>query len=67
VTLGKWKLISDHLEIVLISMRDRCTVCTECTTSIEIFSGTPDGTSGDVGQVEARFALFGDSVNLGAR
>jgi hypothetical protein len=33
---------------------------------MEIFSGTPDG-RGDIGQVEARFGLFGDIVNLSAR
>jgi hypothetical protein len=25
-------------------MQDRCTVCDECTTSMEIALGTPDGT-----------------------
>jgi hypothetical protein len=29
--------------------------------------GAPNRTSGDMGQVEARFDLFGDSVNLDAR
>jgi hypothetical protein len=41
----KWKLISIHLEIVLISTQERCTVCAECTMGLEIFSGTPDGSS----------------------
>jgi hypothetical protein len=31
--------------VVLISTQDRCTVCIECTTAIEIFLDTPDGTS----------------------
>jgi hypothetical protein len=31
--------------VVLILTEDRCAVCVECTTSMEIFSGTPDGTS----------------------
>jgi hypothetical protein len=53
--------------VVLISMQDRCTVCVECTTGMEIFSSTPNGTLGDVGQVEVRFGLFGDSTNLKAR
>jgi hypothetical protein len=34
---------------------------------IEIILGTPNGTLSDVGQVEAHFGLFGDSVKLGAR
>ena len=33
-----------YLEIVLISAQDRCTVCAECTTGMEIILGTPDGT-----------------------
>jgi hypothetical protein len=37
VTLVKWKLISDHLEIVLISTQDRCMVSTECTTAWKSF------------------------------
>jgi hypothetical protein len=28
----------------LISAQDRCTVCTKCTTGMEIILGTPDGT-----------------------
>jgi hypothetical protein len=40
----KWKLISVCLEKVLISAQDRCTVCDESTTGMEITLGTPDGT-----------------------
>jgi hypothetical protein len=43
--IGLGKLVSDLLEIVLISMQESCTVCVECTTGMEIFLGTPDGTS----------------------
>jgi hypothetical protein len=42
-------------------------VCAKCTMGIEIILGTPNGTLSDVGQVEAHFGLFGDSVKLGAR
>ena len=63
----KSKLISVCLEIVLISVQDRCMVCAECTTGMETVLCIPDGTLGVVGQVEAHFSLFGDSVNLGAR
>ena len=38
----KRKLLSIHLEIVLISSQDRCMVCTECTTCMEIALGTPE-------------------------
>jgi len=44
VTWVKWKLISVHLEIVLISMPDRCTVSAKCTMGMQIILGTPDGT-----------------------
>jgi hypothetical protein len=52
--------------MVLISVQDRRTVCAKCTTSIEIISGTPNSL-GDVGQVETRFGMFGDSIYLEAR
>jgi hypothetical protein len=44
VTWVKLKLVSVHLEIVLISAQDRCTVCDECTIVMEIGLGTPNGT-----------------------
>jgi hypothetical protein len=40
----EWKLILVCLEIVLISTQDRCIVCAECTTGMEIILGTLDGT-----------------------
>jgi hypothetical protein len=63
----KWKLVLVHLDIVLISARDRCMVCAECTMGMEIILGTPELVQGGVRQVGGRFGLFGDSVNLGAR
>ena len=50
----KCELILLSLDIVLISVQDRCTVCAECTTGMEIILAVPDGTLGDVGQGEAR-------------
>jgi hypothetical protein len=35
VTWVVWNLVLDHLETVLASVQDRCTVCTECTIGIE--------------------------------
>jgi hypothetical protein len=32
----KWKLISVRLEIVLVLLQDRCTVCAKCTLASEI-------------------------------
>jgi hypothetical protein len=63
----KRKLISIRLEIVLILVQDRCTVCAEYTMNMEIILGTPLVLLGDMGQVEAHFGPFGDSVNLSAR
>ena len=60
----KGKLIWVCLEIVLISAQDRCTVCAECTTIIGVH---PMELLGDVGQIEACFGPFGDSVNLNLR
>jgi len=40
----KWKLDSICLEIVLIFMQDRCTICAERTIGSEIVLDTPDAT-----------------------
>ena len=53
MTWVMWNLISFSLEIVLVSVQDRCTVCAKRTIDLEI--------------VEARFGPFRDSVNLDAR
>jgi predicted RNA-binding protein with PUA domain len=37
-------LVSVCLEIVLILMKDRCTVCGERTIGLEIILDAPDGT-----------------------
>jgi hypothetical protein len=39
-----WDLISDSLEIVLVSVQDSCTVCAKHTKGSEIISDAPDGT-----------------------
>jgi hypothetical protein len=77
------KLVLVHLETVLLSVQDRCTVYAKRTRGSEIVLDKPDGTPrwqgvgtildapkvllGDKAQVEARFSLFGDSANLDAR
>ena len=66
-TWVKWKLILLRLEIVLILLQDRCTVCADCPMGMEIILAVLDGTPGDVRQGEARFCPFGDSVRLDAR
>jgi hypothetical protein len=44
VTSLKWKLNSVLLEIVVILVLDRCTVCAEHFIGTEIVLDTPDGT-----------------------
>jgi hypothetical protein len=62
-----WNLISDYLEIVLVSVQDRCTVCAERTMSSKIILDTLEEQLGDMGQVESCFDPFGDNVSIGAR
>jgi hypothetical protein len=44
VTWVMWNLVLVHLEIVLVSLQERCMVCAECTTGSEIILDAPDGT-----------------------
>jgi hypothetical protein len=39
-----WNLILVHLEIVLVSVLDRCTVCAKHTVGSEIVLDAPDST-----------------------
>jgi hypothetical protein len=57
---------SVHLEIVLIRMQDRSTVCSEHIIGLEIIFDAPDGTPSDMGLLESHFS-FGDSVSVSAR
>jgi hypothetical protein len=60
-------LISVHLEIVLVSVQDRCTVCVECTMAQKSFWTHPMELLDDVRHVESHFGLFGDSASVSAR
>ena len=62
-----WNVVLVRLEIVLVSVQDRCTVGAKCTIGSEIVSDAPDGTQGDKAQVEARYGPIGGSMNLDAR
>jgi hypothetical protein len=42
--MGMWNLILFCLEIVLVSVQDRCMVCTKRTVGQEIILETSDGT-----------------------
>jgi hypothetical protein len=67
VTWVLWNLVSIHLETVLVSVQDRCTVCAKHTLGSEIILDTPVVLLGDVGHVESRFGPFGGSVSVEAR
>jgi hypothetical protein len=41
----KWKLVLVRLDIVVILMKNRCMVCTECTRGSKIILDTSDGTT----------------------
>ena len=45
VTWVMWNLILVCLEIVLVSVQDRCTVCAKRTIDSEIVLDAPDGTT----------------------
>jgi hypothetical protein len=62
-----WNLVSVHLEIVLVSVQDRCRVCAKRTIVAEIIFDALDGTPRFEAQVEAHFSPFGDSANLHPR
>ena len=62
-----WNLVLDRLEIVLVSVEDRCMVCAKRTTGSDIVFNAPMVLLGDEAQVEPPFSPFGDSANLDAR
>jgi len=65
--LDLWNLVSVRLEIVLVSVQDRCTVCAKRTIGLDIIFNAPMVLLGDEAQLEARFSPCGDSGNLDAR
>ena len=62
-----WNLVSNRLEIVLVSMEERCTVCAKHTIGSDIVFNVPMVLLGEEAQLEAPFSPFGDSANLDAR
>ena len=62
-----WNPISNRLEIVLVSVEDRCMVCAKRCIGSDIVFNAPMVLLGDEAQVEAPFSPFGDSANLDAR
>ena len=61
-----WSLVSIRLEIMLVLVQDRCTVCAKRTLGSEIVWMHPMEFLGDVGHVQPRFDPFGYSVSVGA-
>ena len=64
LTWVKWILVSVHLETVLVSTQDRSLVCAEHTIGSKI---SLVHLMVLVGDVEAHFRPFRDSVNLDAK
>ena len=56
--------VSVRLEMVLVSVQDRCTVCIKHTLAQKLFWTHQMVLLGDEAQVEARFGPFGDSATL---
>ena len=67
VTWVMWNLTSFSLDIVLVSVKDRCTVCAKRTIGLEIILDAPLVLRSDKAQVKARFGPFGDSAILDTR
>ena len=59
--------VSVHLEMVLVSVQDRCMVYAKCTIGSEIILEPPMVLLGDEAQVQARLGLLRDSASLDAR
>ena len=62
-----WNLVSVRLEIVLVSVEDRCMVCAKRTVGSDMIFNALMVLLGDEAQVEAHFSPCGDSANLDAR
>ena len=62
-----WNLVSIRLETVLVSLQDRCMVCTKHTMAQKSFWTHQMVLLGDEAQVQACFGLFRDSTSLDAR
>ena len=59
--------VSAHLEMVLVSVQDRCMVCAKRTVGPETVFDASMVLLGDEAQVQAHFGLFRDSTSLDAR
>ena len=62
-----WNLTSFRLEIVLVSVQDRCMVYAKRTIGPETVLDAPMVLLGDEAQVQACFGLLRDSASLDAK
>ena len=62
MTRLKWNLVSVCLEIVLVLVQDRCTVCAKHTIGSEIILDAPDGTPRSRGSSESSFSIHLETV-----
>ena len=60
-----WNLVLVHLEIMLVSVQDRCTVC--ANKARKAFRKHPMELLCDEAQVKSCFGPFGGSVSVSAR
>ena len=67
MTWVTWNFVSIRLEILFISVQDRCTVFAKRTIGSEIILDAPNETPKFVGHVESCYYLFGGSVSFIAR
>ena len=67
MTLVLTNHVSVHLEMVLVSVQDRCTICAKRTIGLETVLDALMVLLGDEAQVQAHFGLFRDSASLEAR
>jgi hypothetical protein len=67
MTRFKWKLVSVHLEIVIILSLDRCTFASNIPQAQKSFLTRAMDHLGDVGHVESHFGMFGESVSVSGR
>ena len=56
-----------HLEMVLVSVQDMCTICAKRTIDFKTILDALMVLLGDEAQVQAHFGLFRDSASLEAR
>ena len=59
--------VSVRLEVVLVSVQDRCTVCAKRTIGLGTILDALMVLQGDEAQVQAHFGVFRDSASLHAR